>query len=233
MAASSDESDELFHLLNGTNGEIKTNADLQPVPFPFQDESFVTTQEPNRDEQLQDYVIHDIQNNDPNNTTEQAYNSSIPTSADFVAEKYDPVDQTTFDSQPICNQEFFRKLDNNLQNLPREIYIDRIIEQTNNCDETISMYRNILVNKARLSEKCPNGPLYARRNTKQESSSKRYDNDCYALQSVIDNDDPRALTEIIAKRRTTEKSETIDLTDPATPVVKISTTMKLELAELK
>ena len=231
MAASIDESEELFHLLNGTDDQIKTYADLKPVPFPFQDESFVTTQEPYG--QSNDYIDHDIQSTNPRDTTEHAHNGSIPTSTDFLAEKYDPEDQSAFDSQPICNQEFFSKLDTDLQNLPRQLYIDRLIEQTKNCDETISMYRNIIVNKARVSDKCPNGPLYARRNTKQESSSKRYANDCYALQSFIDNDDPRALTEIIAKRRTTVKSEPIDLTDHATPVAKISTTMKLELAELK
>ena len=52
--------------------------------------------------------------------------------------------------------------------------------------------------------------LYARRTTKLESSSKRYANDCYALQSFMDNDDPRVLSETIAKRRTTVKSESID-----------------------
>lgn len=124
-------------------------------------------------------------------------------------------------------------MDNALLNLPRELYIDRLIEQTNNCDETISMYRNILVNKARTSEKCPNDPLYARRTTKLESSSKRYANDCYALQSFIDNDDPRALSETIAKRRATVKSEPSEPVDPTTPLVSISSTMKIELAELK
>ena len=138
-----------------------------------------------------------------------------------------------FDSQPIGNQEFFSKLDNILLNLPRELYIDRLIEQSNNCDETISMYRNILVNKARTSEKSPNGPLYARRITKVESSSKRYANDCYALQSFIDNDDPRALSETIAKRRITVKSEPNDTIDLATPLGSISSAMKVELAELK
>ena len=96
------------------------------------------------------------------------------------------------------------------------------------------MYRNILVNKARTSEKCPNDPLYAKRTTKLESSSKRYANDCYALQSFIDNDDPRALSETIAKKkRITVKSEPTDPIDLATPLGSISSAMKVELAELK
>ena len=65
-----------------------------------------------------------------------------------MAEKIDPVDQNLFDSQPICNQECFSKLDDALLKLPRELYIERLIEQENNCEETISMYRNILVNRA-------------------------------------------------------------------------------------
>ena len=194
MAASSDESDELFHLV-----KLKHTLTFN---------QYHSLYNPNGSKNLtvtSSYKIMLITIfKAPHNTAKQAYNNSIPTSADFVAEKFDPVDQNAFDSQPVCNQEFFSKLDNNLQNLPREIYIDRIIEQTNNCDETISYYRNILVNKARLSEKCPNGLQY-KTNTKQESSSKRYANDCYALQSFIDNDDPRVLTENIAKRRTTVK----------------------------
>lgn len=69
--------------------------------------------------------------------------------------------------------------------------------------------------------------MCARRTTKLETSSKRYANDCYALQSFIDNDDPRVLSETIAKKRI--KSEPIDSN---TPVVGMNS-MKIEIAELK
>ena len=108
-----------------------------------------------------------------------------------------PAEQTISESRPICNQELFCKLDEILINLQRDLYIEQLIDQANNCEETNAMYRSILEQKARMSEKCPNAPLYRRRTTKLETSSKRYANDCYALQSFIDNDDPKALSEII------------------------------------
>ena len=134
-----------------------------------------------------------------------------------------------FDSQPVCNQEFFKMLDETLASKPREIYIELLIEKTNNCEETISMYRNILVNRARKSEKCPTGPLFTRRTTKMETSSKRYANDCSALQTFIDNNDPKVLTDIFAKRRTIIKSEPTEL---GTPLIGLNS-VRIEIAELK
>ena len=140
-----------------------------------------------------------------------------------------PAEQTISESQPICNQEFFYKLDEIPVNLPGDLYVEQVVEKTNNCEETIAMYRSILAKKARMSEKCPNGPLYRRRTTNLETSSKRYANDCYALQSFIDNDDPKVLSEIIVKKRTIIKSEPAEQN---TPVIRLSS-LKIEIAELK
>ena len=75
------------------------------------------------------------------------------------------------------------------------------------------------------------GPLYARRTTKMESSAKRYANDCFALQTFMDNKDPKVLTEVIAKRRTLIKSEPSD-TCISSPVAGTNS-IRIELAELK
>ena len=64
-----------------------------------------------------------------------------------------------------------------------------------------------------------------------ESSAKRYANDCFALQTFIDNKDPKVLTEVIAKRRTLIKSEPSD-TCISTPVAGTNS-IRIELAELK
>ena len=122
-------------------------------------------------------------------------------------------------------------LDHELRNKPRELFVESLIEKANNCEETIAVYRNILANRARKSEKCPMGPLYTRRTTKMESSAKRYANDCFALQTFIDNKDPKVLIEVIAKRLTLIKSELSD-TCIGTPVPGTNS-IRIELAELK
>ena len=218
MASGYDESAQLFHMVNGTDihDELKIFTELKPVRLPFQDDLYASLQESYDDYQVQNYGNVGSYNNELQDTSEWAKDDSNSKAQEFMAENIDPVVQNLFDSQPICNQGYFSKLDDALLNLPRELNIERLIEQANNCEETISMYRNILVNRARQSEKCPNGPLYTRRTTKLEISAKRYANDCYALQLFIDNDDPRVLTETIIKRRTTIKSEPIDPNTPNT-----------------
>lgn len=228
MAKGYDDS-EIFHLLNGTDfhDEIKTFAELKPVRLPFQEEFYSTTQESYDDDHMTNHINQNSCNGELQDTCEWLKDDYNLTSQERISDKVDTIDQSVSESQPVCNQEFFSKLDDTLLNLPRELYIERLVDQSNNCEETISVYRNILVKRARLSEKCPTGPLYARRTTKLETSSKRYANDCYALQSFIDNNDPRVLSETIAKKRI--KSEPVDSN---TPVVGMSS-MKIEIAELK
>ena len=72
----------------------------------------------------------------------------------------------------------------------------------------ISERRTIISAKgAKQSDKFPCGPLCTRRTTKLETCAKRYANDCLALQEFIYDDDPKHLTDVIAKRRTIVKSE--------------------------
>ncbi|MEW8548806.1 MAG: hypothetical protein AB2693_35350 [Candidatus Thiodiazotropha sp.] len=230
MAAGYDDS-EMLHLLNGTDfrEELKTFTELKPVRLPFQEEFHSTTQDFYDDDHMHHYASQNSCNYDDQNQCEWLKDDSNSTGQEPIAEQIDLIDQSVSESQPICNQEFFSKLDDTLLNLPRELYIERLVELSNNCEETISMYRNILVKRARLSEKCPNGHLSSRRSTKLETSSKRYANDCYALQSFIDNEDPKVLSETIVKKRTTIKSEP---SDSNTPVIGMSS-MKIEIAELK
>ena len=82
------------------------------------------------------------------------------------------VNEHDTDSQPICNQEFFTHIDQALEGEPRELYIESLIEKSNNCEETIAMYRSILPRRAKLSDKCPNGPMFSRHTIKHESTPK-------------------------------------------------------------
>ena len=120
-------------------------------------------------------------------------------------------------------------LDSELSNKPRDLYVDKLIQRANGCEETIATYRHILAKRARQSDTFPNGPLCARRTTKLETSAKRYANDCFALQSFIYDNDPKHLTDVIVKRRITIKSEP---NAPDTTTIGI-TTFQIELAELK
>ena len=236
MASGYDESVELFQIVNGSvsdfHRELKTFTELKPVRLPFQHKSYIQESYDDYQDNAQDNAHasnDDNYSNGSHDTPGWVSDDINLTTLEFSAEKLD-TEPSTYESQLMCNQEFFNKLDEALCNLLRELYTDRLIEQTNNCEDTISMYRNILAKRARQSEKCPNGPLYTRRTTKLETSSKRYANDCYAFQSFIDNDDPKVLNETIVKKRTTIKSEPYC---PTTPNIDTSSTTKIEIAELK
>ena len=216
-----------------SDGE-KTYAELQPVPFeayPYQQaDGMYQPIEPN--ENLYDLIdLRDTyigpHQNEIQSQLEQSQNDN---SQILIPEENTGTENAQFDSQPIPNQEFFVLLDNDLCNKPRDLYIDKLIEKTNNCEDTIATYRHILAKRAKQSDKFPCGPLCTRRTTKLETCAKRYANDCFALQEFIYDDDPKHLTDVIAKRRTIVKSE------PGTPepsgVIGL-TTFKIELAELK
>ena len=44
-------------------------------------------------------------------------------------------------SDLICNQTYFDQIYQALAGDPRDLYIEALIEKSNNCEETIAMYR--------------------------------------------------------------------------------------------
>ena len=70
-----DETAELFHILNGTDDEIKTFTELKPVRLSFQAERFVSTQDIYYDDQsyMYNHVDH---NNEPTETSDWTNNGS-------------------------------------------------------------------------------------------------------------------------------------------------------------
>ena len=215
------------------NENGNTYVELQPAQFPLEAHSYLTTQDFDETDAALNYNSQLFMDNNEAYEDKSHLTQSELTLTDqtFASVHYENTDKEEIDSQPICNQEFYTILDHELCNKPRELSVELLIEKANNCEETIAVYRNILANRARKSEKCPMGPLYARRTTKMESSAKRYANDCFALQTFIDNKDPKVLTEVIAKRRTLIKSEPSD-TCISTPVAGTNS-IRIELAELK
>lgn len=55
-------------------------------------------------------------------------------------------------SHPVCNQRFFTMLDDILQNLTKDLYIEK-------AEEMMTIYRSILLSRAREADSCPQGTL--------------------------------------------------------------------------
>ena len=105
--------------------------------------------------------------------------------------------QVYFDSQPsessqvsefVPNQEFYAMLDKELLNLPKDAYIEKLIEVSHNSDDTITWYRSVLCSRARSIQGCPLGKLFTRKSTNKSTSAEKYAHDCYMLQQFISGD---------------------------------------------
>jgi len=108
-------------------------------------------------------------------------------------------------SQPICNQQYFTLLDDILTNLPKAIYITKLVQLCKRNDDDICLYRSILYKRAQEIENCPVGSLMQRRSTENERSYTKYAKDCYCLQSFLNNEDAKILADIFAKNRSSSK----------------------------
>lgn len=83
----------------------------------------------------------------------------------------------------------FTSLDSNLQNLPKELYVEKLIEITNSNEHYIVDYRTYLCSKAKSIQGCPMGNLTARKTTKNNPSVIKYAKDCFALNMFCNGDD--------------------------------------------
>ncbi|CAG2220218.1 unnamed protein product [Mytilus edulis] len=104
------------------------------------------------------------------------------------------------------NQDFIAKLDLELIDLPRDSYIVKLIELTNDSDDTITWYRSMLTSRAKSIQGCPLGKLITRKSTNRGSSSQKYAKDCYLLQQFISGD-PSSIDEVFRKDEPKSVSE--------------------------
>lgn len=130
------------------------------------------------------------------------------------------------DSQPVLNQQFYHMLDDVLFNLPKDLYIEKLLQLTKNNDDNICVYRSILLKRAKTSNNCPNGDLRQRRTTSQGESRTRYAHDCYSLQHFITNNDPKILAGLFTNRK-------MSVRHGQTTIIPSSNCQQIELAELK
>lgn len=125
-------------------------------------------------------------------------------------------DELTFTQDSyIPSQKTYEQLDNILHKLPRELYIEKLSQLSNNNENLITWYRTILFGRASTVQGCPKGKLCTRKTTLVSSSIKKYAKDCYIINSFINGDDSEIDTVLSKPNRQIQNpenviSETID-----------------------
>ena len=112
--------------------------------------------------------------------------TSQPTSS--VSTSYDTnynmsTSQAVFDPSRdrVLNQTDIEYLDEELKNLPKEIYIGKLVDLCSNNESMICWYRDILCKRAKDQDDCPRGSLINRKSTKSSPSTVKYARDCFSL----------------------------------------------------
>ncbi|CAG2225389.1 unnamed protein product [Mytilus edulis] len=88
----------------------------------------------------------------------------------------------------VPQQEFIAKLDHDLADLPKETYISKLIEKTNNSDDCLTRYRSTLAGRAKSIQGCPTGKLFNRKSTTKSTSTFKYARDCYIIYMFLQGD---------------------------------------------
>ncbi|CAG2243072.1 unnamed protein product [Mytilus edulis] len=96
--------------------------------------------------------------------------------------------QPSQESVYVPQQEFIAKLDYDLADLPKETYISKLIEKTNNSDDCLTWYRSTLAGRAKSIQGCPTGKLYNRKSTTKSTSTSKYARDCYIIYMFLQGD---------------------------------------------
>lgn len=86
-----------------------------------------------------------------------------------------------------------------MQNLPKELYVEKLIELTSSNEKYIIDYRTSLCSKAKTFDNCPPGNLTIRKTTKNCSSIIKYANDCFALTMFCNGETPTILADVLDK----------------------------------
>jgi chromosome segregation ATPase len=108
-------------------------------------------------------------------------------------------------NESVSNQSDIENLDEHLQNLPRDLYISKLLELCSSCESMVSQYRNALCLRARSISDCPKGNLMNRKSTKQSSCAERYARDCYTLNMFI-NGEKSGIEHVFDKHKNTSCS---------------------------
>lgn len=88
----------------------------------------------------------------------------------------------------VLNQVDIQRLDNELQDLPKDFYITKLMDMCSDDDRLLVWYRNVLSTRARKLEGCPDGNLINRKTTTKSTSAKKYAHDCHTLYLFLQGD---------------------------------------------
>ena len=97
-----------------------------------------------------------LDQNTPQNIDCCLVSSQLSTSNDFILQQTD-----------------IETLDASLQNIPKELYIRKLLEMCFNNENRICWNRNLLCSRARLQTDCPKGSLIKRKITKSGLSAQK------------------------------------------------------------
>lgn len=73
----------------------------------------------------------------------------------------------------VLNQVDIQRFDNELQDLPKDFYITKLMDMCSDDDRLLVWYRNVLSTRARKLEGCPDGNLINRKTTTKSTSAKK------------------------------------------------------------
>lgn len=113
-------------------------------------------------------------------------------------------------------------LDTQLQNLPKECYMTKLLDLCSNDETLICWYRNALCSRAKTLPDCPPGKLLSRKSTKGGSSITKYAKDCYILYMFLMGD-KSCVSEIFDKNKSSSYVSDLNKIN----AVEIKTTIQL------
>ncbi|KAK3087070.1 hypothetical protein FSP39_001227 [Pinctada imbricata] len=103
----------------------------------------------------------------------------------------------------ILQQSDIAKLDSELCNIPRELYLHKLLQSSMNNESALFWYRNVLCSRAKSMEGCPQGNLINRKSTKKSTSAEKIARDCYIINSFICGD-KSGIDEVFDKSKVNE-----------------------------
>ena len=114
-------------------------------------------------------------------------------------------DSNNYDLSQIPNQDYIARIDEDVSNLPKQLYISTLLKTCNHDDNLITWYRTILLNRSRGIDGCPTGTLKSRQTSQRSTSSEKYATDCYMLNMFL-NGDNTSIKELFTKHIQTSQN---------------------------
>lgn len=110
------------------------------------------------------------------------------------------------ESTSVANEQMqtapdFDEVDQILDGLPKDLYIDKLLICSNDQEKTIQLYRDRLAEKARDIEGCPVGALVCRRTTLKCPSIQKNAMDCYNLYMFLKGEKSAIIDDIFNKNK--------------------------------